>query len=121
MLPESSQSSGSAGFGTLVEFVELPLGGIAIEVGHALAHHLAAAGGSEKLESRNVGATGKLLALAVHPENAEGERGVDGGLGLVAADAENRKGRLALAQESAGVHGAAGVFEVGAVAEDSSL
>ena len=70
MFPESSQSSGSAGFGALVEFVKLPLRGVAVEMRHALADHLITAGGDEKLESHNVGAAGKLLALPVHPENA---------------------------------------------------
>ena len=64
----------SAGFGTLVEFVQLPLGGITVEMGHALAKYFATPGWCEELESSDMGATRKLLALVVHPENAEGER-----------------------------------------------
>lgn len=62
-------------------------------------------------------AAGKLLALTMHPEDAEGESSVDGGLRLVGADAEDCEGRLPLAQQSAGVHGAARVFEVGTIGE----
>ena len=108
---------GLAGFGALVEFVELPLGGIAIEMGHALANHLGAARGQEELQAFDVGATGKLLALAIHPENAEGESGVDRGLSFVGVDAEDRKRRLAHAQQAAGVDRTAGMFEVGAAAD----
>jgi hypothetical protein len=58
-----------------------------------------------------------LLALAVHPENPEGESGVYGGLGFFRADAENGEGGLALAENGAGIDRAAGVFEIGAVAD----
>jgi len=32
-----------------------------------------------------MGSAGKLLSLAMHPESAEGERGIDGGLRFFAA------------------------------------
>ena len=106
-----------AGFGALVEFVELPLGGCAIEVSHALAHNVGAARRQKELKAFDVGAAGELLALAIHPQNAESESGVDRGLSLFRVDTENRKRRLAVAQQAAGVDRAAGVFEVGAAAD----
>ena len=50
-----------------------------------------ASGGQEELQAFDVGASGELLALVIHPENAEGERGVDGGLGFVGIDAQARQ------------------------------
>ena len=117
MLPESLQSRGFAGFGALVEFVELPLGGIAIEMGHALASHLGVSGGQEELQSLDVGATGKLLALTIHPENGEGKSSVDRRLSFLCVDAKDRKRRLAHAQQAAGVDRTAGMLQVGAAAD----
>jgi hypothetical protein len=57
-------------------------------VRHALANDLGAPRVQEELQTLDVSATGKLLALAIHPENAEGERGVDRGLGLLDVDAD---------------------------------
>ncbi len=75
-------------FGTFVEFVELPFGGIAIEMRHALADNLSASRGQKKFQAFDMRTTGKLLALAIHPENGEGERSIDRGLGLLCVDAE---------------------------------
>ena len=42
-----------------------------------------------------MGAAGELFALTMHPEDAEGERSVDGRLSFVGADAEYSECRLA--------------------------
>src|SRR5664279_4929995 len=74
---------GNAGFGAFVEFEELPLGGIAIEMRHALADNISAACRQEEFQALDVSATGELLALAIHPENAEGKGSIDGRLCLL--------------------------------------
>ena len=112
---------GNAGFGAFVEFEELPLGGIAIEMGHALADNISAACRQEEFQAFDVSATGELFALAVHPENAEGESGVDRGLSFLAVDTEHRERRLAHAQQAAGVYRTAGMLEVGAAADGVEL
>ena len=90
-------------------------------MGHALANDFAPAMGNEELKSLNVAAAGKLLALAVHPEDAEGERGIDGGLGLVAIHAEDGKRRLAVAEHSPCVYRAQRMFQVRRLLIDSIL
>jgi hypothetical protein len=86
-------------------------------MGHALAQHFISASRSEELEAGDVNAPSELFALAVHPEDAEGERGIDRRLRFFGADSQDGESGLALAQESAGVDRAAGMFEVGAIAE----
>src|SRR5208337_4638660 len=63
---------GLANLGALVELVQLPLGGFGIQVCHALAHDIRAAWRQKKLQPFDMGSSRKLLALIVHPENAEG-------------------------------------------------
>ena len=71
-----------ARLGALVQFVDLPLGGLGVQIGGALAHNLRAPGRQEQLQPFHLRAPGKLLALVVHPENAEGEGGIDRRLSL---------------------------------------
>src|SRR5208283_4900914 len=54
----------------------------------------------------------EMLTLIVHPENAEGKRGIDRRLRLLGIDAKHRKRRLSGAQHGAGVNRAEGVFEI---------
>ncbi len=62
-----------AQLGAFVQFIELPLSGIGMKMGCALAHDLRSSGRQEQLQPFHVSTSGKLLPLVVHPENAEGE------------------------------------------------
>ena len=103
--------------GALVEFEDLPLGGLGVQVRHALAHDLRAARRQKQLQPFDVGAAREVLALIVHPENAEGERGIHRRLRLLRIHAEHGKRRLSGAQHGAGVNRAEGMLQVGAAAE----
>jgi hypothetical protein len=59
----------------------------------------------------------KMLALVVHPENAECERRVRRGLSLLRIDVEHGKRRLAGAQHSPGINRAERMLKIGTNAE----
>ena len=71
----------------------------------------------EKLQSFHLRASRETLTLVIHPENAEGECGIDRRLSLVAADAQYSEVGLSRPQEGARVHGTEGMLQVGAGAQ----
>ena len=108
---------GRAHLRALVEFVELPLGGFGMKMRRALAHDFRSARRQKQLQSFHVGPSGKLLALVVHPENAEGQQRIHARLRLLGIDAEHGKRRLPSPQHGAGVHRAERMFKIGAAAQ----
>ena len=71
----------------------------------------------KQLQPFDMCASGKLLALIVHPENAKGKRRVHRRLRFLGIDAEHRKRGLSRAQHGAGVNRAEGVLQVGTATE----
>src|SRR5580658_1725866 len=95
-----------------VEFEQAPLGGGGVEVGHALADEPGTAWRNKQPQAFAQELARGGMAAGFEPEDGEGQRSVDGSLSFGAVDSEHAECRLALAEQSAGVDGAEGVFQV---------
>ena len=97
---------------TLLQFKQAPFRGGAIQVGHALADERGTAMRDEKMKSFDQKFSCGGLAAGFEPENAKGQGGIDGGLRFGGIHSEYGEGALAVAQDSTGVDGAKGFFQV---------
>ncbi len=96
----------------LVQFKQTPLGGRPVQIGHALADERGTAVRHKQVETLDQELTRRGQPAHFEPEDAKGEGGIDGGLSLRRVDSQDREGRLALAQEPAGVDRAKGFLQV---------
>ena len=84
MLPPSETSISLSWSSRFVQFVQLPLGGVAMEVRHALAgQRRSSAQGKNSFNPSTIIFPGLRQAAGVQPQNAEGQRGVNRCLGLL--------------------------------------
>ena len=101
---------------SLVKFVELPLGRIAMEMGHAFPGKCRSTCRQEQLHAFNQDALIFRVTADVEPENCERESRVDRGLGFLLVHSQDGESSSPLAQNPARVDGAERTLEVHGVA-----
>lgn len=98
--------------GAFVEFVELPLGQVTIEVSDTLAQHGRSAGWNKQLEAFHDDGGSAMAAAGIEPQNTESQGGIDGCLHFRGIHAKYCEGRIAATDQRPRIDGAEGMLQV---------
>ena len=99
--------------GVLVEGEQTPLGSLSIEVREAQLCGAAAAFRNKERERTGMGVSREMLTAVIEPEDGDGHRVIDGGLGLTLAAADEGDPLLTTTQQAARTDRSEGMFKIG--------
>ena len=89
----------------IFQFVQLPLGGIRMQMRHALAGQRGRPRGQEQFQTFDHHFSRLRQAAGIEPQDAERQSGINRGLGLLRIDAQHREAGLPAAQQAASING----------------